>query len=84
MTGIQANESVLPNLPMRPGKVECREFEYIRHGTQTLIANFDVATGEIVTPTIDHQRTETDFLGHCQRLIASDQILDFRFWILDW
>jgi putative transposase len=73
MTGIQAKESVLPNLPMRPGKVECREFEYIRHGTQTLIANFDVVTGEIVTPTIDHQRTETDFLGHCQRLIASDQ-----------
>jgi putative transposase len=52
LTGIQANESVLPNLPMRPGKVECREFEYIRHGTQTLIANFDVATGEIVTEPI--------------------------------
>ena len=26
-------------LPMRPGKVQRREFEYIRHGTQTLIAN---------------------------------------------
>jgi putative transposase len=37
---------------MRPGKVECREFEYIRHGTQTLIANFDVVTGEIVTEPI--------------------------------
>ncbi len=39
MTGIQAIERALPSLPMRPGKVECREFEYIRHGTQTLIAN---------------------------------------------
>lgn len=39
LTGIQATERVLPSLPMRPGKVECREFEYIRHGTQTLIAN---------------------------------------------
>lgn len=57
---------------MRPGKVECREFEYIRHGTQTLIANFDVVTGLLVAPTIDHQRTEADFLAHCQRLIASD------------
>ncbi len=52
MTGIQATERVLPSLPMRPGKVECREFEYIRHGTQTLIANFDVATGQVVVPTM--------------------------------
>ena len=72
MTGIQALERALPTLPMRPGKVECREFEYIRHGTQTLIANFDVVTGQLVAPTIDSQRTEADFLGHCQRLIASD------------
>jgi putative transposase len=72
MTGIQAIERALPSLPMRPGKVECREFEYIRHGTQTLIANFDVVTGLVVAPTIDHQRTEADFLAHCQRLIASD------------
>ncbi|MEH2146658.1 transposase, partial [Nostoc sp.] len=72
MTGIQATERVLPSLPMRPGKVECREFEYIRHGTQTLIANFDVATGQVVVPSIDQTRTEVDFLSHCQRLIASD------------
>ncbi len=72
MTAIQATERALPSLAMRPGKIECREFEYIRHGTQTLIANFDVVTGRVVAPTIDHQRTEADFLAHCQRLIASD------------
>ncbi len=72
MTGIQALERALPNLPMRPGKVERREFEYKRHGTQTLIANFDIVTGQIVTPTIDHHRTEADFEAHCQRLIGSD------------
>jgi hypothetical protein len=27
------------DLPIRPGKVQRREFEYVRHGTQTLIAN---------------------------------------------
>jgi hypothetical protein len=27
---------------MKPGKVERCEFEYRRHGTQTLIAGFDV------------------------------------------
>lgn len=39
MTGIQATERREKDLPMRPGKVERREFEYIRHGTQTWIAN---------------------------------------------
>ena len=40
MTRIQALERAAPGLPMRPGKVERREFEYWRHGTQTLIAAF--------------------------------------------
>ena len=39
MTGIQALERVSPDLPMRPGKLERHEFEYRRHGTQTLIAD---------------------------------------------
>ena len=39
MTGIQATERLEKDLPMRPGLVERREFEYIRHATQTLIAN---------------------------------------------
>jgi hypothetical protein len=46
MTGVQALERAAPDLPRLPGKVACREFEYVRHlGTQTLIAAFDVATG---------------------------------------
>src|SRR6266849_5804637 len=36
MTGIQALERVAATLPMKPGWVECREFEYKRHGTLTL------------------------------------------------
>ena len=39
MTGIQAIERKASDLPIRPGKVQRREFEYVRHGTQTLIAN---------------------------------------------
>jgi putative transposase len=39
MTGIQALERKAADQPMRPGKRERREFEYIRHGTQTLIAS---------------------------------------------
>ncbi len=34
MTGIQALERAAPTLPLKPGRVERREYEYIRHGTQ--------------------------------------------------
>jgi hypothetical protein len=47
MTGIQALERTMPDIPMKPGRSVKREFEYIRHGTQTLIASFNVATGAI-------------------------------------
>ncbi len=36
-TGIQALERAAPDLPMKPGLKQRREFEYIRHGTQCLI-----------------------------------------------
>jgi hypothetical protein len=45
LTGVQALERKKPNLPLRPGKVERREFEYIRHGTRSFILNRDVVTG---------------------------------------
>ena len=45
MTGIQATERKSPTKPMRPGIIERQEFEYIRHGTLSLIANFEVASG---------------------------------------
>ncbi len=72
MTGIQATERREKNLPMRPGKVERREFEYLRHGTQTLIANFDVATGKIITPACGDSRKESDFVLNIRRLIETD------------
>jgi transposase len=71
MTGIQAKERKHPTLPMKPSKVECREFEYIRHGTQTLIANWDVAAGGVVAPTIGQTRRESDFLAHIAQTVAS-------------
>jgi hypothetical protein len=57
---------------MRPGAVERREFEYVRHGTQALIANFAVATGEVVTPSVGPTRTEADFAAHVARTVATD------------
>jgi transposase len=69
MTGIQALERAAPTLPLRPGVVERREFEYVRHGTQTLIGGFDVATGEVLPPTIGPTRTEADFARHIRQTI---------------
>jgi transposase len=71
MTGIQALERKHPTIPMGPGRVERREFEYIRHGTLTLIANFDVAQGQVVASSLGPTRTEEDFANHIARTVAS-------------
>ena len=70
MTGIQALQRAAPSLPMKPGSVERREFEYIRHGTQALIAAFDVATGT-VRGSLGDTRTEADFVAFLEALFAS-------------
>lgn len=71
-TCIQANERLAPTLPMKPGYVERIEFAYRRHGTRCLIANFDVVTGKVITPTIGPTRTEDDFAAHIERTIDTD------------
>jgi transposase len=70
MTGIQALERAAKSLPMKPGHVERREFEYIRHGTKALIAAFDVASGK-VRGSIGDTRTEVDFVTFLDGLFAS-------------
>ena len=70
MTGIRALERAAKRLPMKPGHVERREFEYIRHGTKALIAAFDVANGT-VRGTIGDTRTEEDFVAFMKDLFAS-------------
>jgi transposase len=72
LTGVQALERQHPALPLAPGKVERREFEYVRHGTRSFIISRDVATGQIVEPYGGPRRTEADFLQHVQGVIASD------------
>lgn len=74
-TGIQALERVAPTKLMQPGvagqagKIERQEYEYIRHGTQCLIANFEVATGKQITPSIGATRTEPDFVAHIAQTV---------------
>jgi transposase len=72
MTGLQALQRVAATLPLKPGRVECREFEYRRHGTLTLIGNFHVVTGRLLAPTLGPTRTEADFVGHVAQTVATD------------
>jgi transposase len=45
---IQALDRTQPLLPMRPGQPERRTHDYVRHGTTSLFAALDVATGKII------------------------------------
>ncbi len=70
MTGVQALERAAPDLPMRLGDPVRREFEYVRHGTQTLIAAFDVATGQVLG-VVGDTRTEQDYAGFLETLFTT-------------
>ena len=72
LTGVQALERAHPGLPMVPGKVERREFEYIRHGTTSFMITRDVVSGQIVAPSCGPTRTAADFLAHLQQVVATD------------
>jgi transposase len=72
LTGVQALERKHPGLPIAPGHVQRREFEYERHGTRTFILSRDVVTGKLLAPFCGPTRTEEDFLAHIQTVVATD------------
>src|ERR671936_1920369 len=53
-TSVQAVDRTQPVLPLRPGLPERRTHDYIRHGTTSLFAALDAATGQVVHQT--HRR----------------------------
>lgn len=71
-TGMQALERRYPTKPSRPGTPMRREYEYIRHGTLCLTANFEVATGRILAPTIAETRGEIDYVAHIRQTVDLD------------
>jgi len=52
MTGLQALERVAPDKPPQPNSVAKNEYEYERHGTTTLIGNWDVVAGQMIACTL--------------------------------
>ena len=72
MTGIQAIERAYPTAAMTLGEVERVEFEYIRHGTLSLIASWDVSAGLVLNPLLGKTRNANDFAEHIANTISSD------------
>jgi DDE superfamily endonuclease len=70
MTGIQALERRMPDIPMKPGRCVKVEFEYLRHGAQALIASFNVASGHIAQADVGEHRAEEDLDTHLRALLA--------------
>lgn len=78
-TGIQALERIHPDQPARPGRPALLEFEYRRHGTQTLIPTFEVATGRIVCSHIGPTRTEVDLVRVVIATVQTDPEAEWIF-----
>jgi DDE superfamily endonuclease/Homeodomain-like domain len=72
MTGLQALERVARDKPPQPDSVAKHEYEYERHGTTTLIGNWDVVAGQMIACTLGPTRTEPDFVLHIAQTVATD------------
>jgi hypothetical protein len=62
-----------PTLPVRPGHPEAASSDYVRHGTTTLFAAFEMATGKVIEPPSSGTATRSSHLppaGHRRRFPA--------------
>ena len=69
-TGIQALDRTQPMIPLHAKKPRSWTNEYVRHGTRTMLAALNVATGT-VQAHIKKQRTSKDFLGFMDDVVRS-------------
>lgn len=71
-TAIAARSRKHPTVPAAPGRPARREFEYVRHGTASLVAAFDIDTGQALTEIIARNDAAT-FIAFLHRL---DQLIE--------
>jgi len=72
MTSLQATERCDKTKPPLPGQTAKEEFNYIRHGTVCMTANWDVVAGQLLAPTLSETRDNHDFAKHIEQTIATD------------
>jgi transposase len=68
-TAIQALDRLDPVLPLSPGRVESHGFEYYRHGTLSLYAALDTATGRVHGKTAA-RHTSQDFITFLKEVVT--------------
>lgn len=71
-TGIQAKSRKHPTTTVAPGRPARREFEYKRHGTASLLASLDVATGKVTARDV----TRNDSVTFISFLEEIDESID--------
>lgn len=64
---IQALDRTVPILPMQPGRIERRSHDYYRHGTTTLFAALEIATGQ-VTAALKPKHRHQEFLAFLRQI----------------
>ena len=64
---IQALDRTAPMLPMQPGQIERRTHDYKRHGTATLFAALEIATGQ-VTAAVKPRHRHQEFLAFLRQI----------------
>jgi transposase len=64
---IQALDRTQPLLPMAPGQIERHTHDYVRHGTTTLFAALDVATGRVIGK-LDERHRHGEYLEFLRRI----------------
>lgn len=64
---IQALDRTQPILPMQPHLIERRSHDYIRHGTSTLFAALEIATGQ-VTAAMKPRHRRQEFLAFLRQV----------------
>ena len=69
-TSIQALDRTKPSLPMRPGQVERRTHDYVRHGVIDLFAALNIATGQVIART-DKQHRAVEFIKFLDSIDAN-------------
>ena len=71
---IQALDRSQPLLPMRPGQAERRSHDYKRHGTTSLFAALDIATGKVIGKCYARHRAKEflSFLREIDRAVPND------------
>ena len=69
-SAIQGLDRLDPVLPLSPGRAERHGFEYFRHGTLSLYAALNTATGEVLGKTAN-RHTSAEFVKFLSEVVAT-------------